>query len=244
MSPSTPQDFDTRVDRNVIERSQHDALMERLVDVYDASTVQRIARTHGLAVIHISLSATLRDAGSLYLRYGSSSSQTVRDLGPKLRAIARTAEISKSLSSELENLDFWDCWQIFQNLHSTGHPLTEQLDPYTAANPLLAGNLIIEEIRLLLKSIARFEENFFEVLANNTDKKIDLGLYLFVEVVGTVWQSLTGKKAVRRKRVNTSEDRQAGEVSDEAFVFLTDSIAPLASVSDEDMKAAIQSALG
>lgn len=244
MPSFSPQSSETRIDRNAVEISQHNAFMERLETVYDADTVQGIAETHGLGAIHTSLTETLRNAGALYLRYGSSSSKFAHNLAPKFRTMTRLAEISKTLRAELDNLDFWDCWQIFQHLHSTGHPLTERLDNSITTNPLLSGNVIIEEIRLLLNSISRFEENFFEILTHNTDKNIDLGLYFFVEVVGAVWQSLTGKSVVTANTSKASSDSGADEISSQAFAFLSDSIMPLATIPDEEIIAAIHASLG
>lgn len=235
--------LESKTDHKLFERSQNASLMEQLDQVYDAQTVHKIADTHGLTVIYTSLSDTLKNAGSLYLRYGRLNGKTAHDLAPKFRTVARAAEISNSLSIEIENLDFWDRWQIFQHLRNTGHPLTEHLDSHTTANPLLAGNLIVEEIQLVLRAITRFEADFFEALTNNTDGEIDLGLYFFVEVIGTFWQSLTGKKAAKKLPQHVLRRTHPNGISPEALAFLSDCIAPLATITEDELVAAIQSAL-
>jgi len=243
MALPTPRQTRPVINYRTIEKSQNSALIKRLEAVYDSKTVHKIAVSHNLTAVQTSLGETLRSGGTLYLQYGRSNANTAHDLAPKIRAVARAAEIARNLSSELANLDFWDRWKIFEQLQNTGHPLADHLDNHAIANPLTAGNLIFEEIQLVLDAVTRFETNFFETLTHNTDGKTDLGLYFFVQVVGEFWKSLTGKTAVNRIPAHILRRTQASGVSSEAFTFLSDCIEPLAPVQEDELTLVIQSAL-
>lgn len=177
----------------------------------------------------------MRNAGSLFLRYGTSNDKMIHDLAPKLRTVARTAEIARNFDEELCYLDFWDRWQIFKLLQNTGHPVVDSLDSYTKVDPVLAGNIVLEELRLILKAIIRFEHNFFETLSSNSTSDLDLGLFFFVQVIGTYWISLTGKQ--------TFSDLQGEDITPQALAFLSDCIAPLSKISAEEITKIAKAAL-
>jgi hypothetical protein len=224
-----------KVEENIHEQIAQPAILERLSKIYDEKTVLEIAETHGLSTFYKSLEECLRNAGSLFLRYGTSNDKVIYDLAPKLRTVARTAEIARNFDEELYDLDFWDRWQIFKLLENTGHPVVDSLDSYTKADPLIAGNIVIEELRLILKAIIRFESSFFEALSSGNKSNLDIGLFFFVQVIGTYWKSLTGKQAF--------SDSQGANITPEALAFLSDCITPLAEISAEEITKIAKAAL-
>jgi len=227
--------IDEKADLSAFGRTSHSALLQRLAEIYDEKTVLKIAETHGLSTIYKSLGECLRNAGSLFLRYGRSDDKMAHDLAPKFRTVARTAEIARNFERELSDLDFWDRWQIFKLLQTTGHPVVDSLDSYSKADPLMAGNTVVEELRLILKAIIRFENNFFEMLSSNNDSDLDIGLFFFVQVIGTYWQSLTGEQVFC--------DSQGEVIAPQALAFLSDCIAPLAETNAGEITQLAQAAM-
>ncbi|MEQ8735790.1 MAG: hypothetical protein RIC29_12760 [Rhodospirillaceae bacterium] len=199
--------------------------VDKLNQIYSAEVIAQIALTHGLSSVANSLQSTLISAGALYLRYSGEQGGGAADLSPKCRTVTRTSEIARRLKSELEDLDFWDRWKIYKRLETTGHPITENLDPHTQKNPLMAGDILIDEIGLILSAITAYESDFFRALSDKTDKNTDIGLTFFVEVVGAFWESVTGERVFERDR---------GEGFDPgALAFIGHCVEPLIDINQE-----------
>lgn len=62
----------------------------------------------------------------------------------------------------------------------------------------MAGDILIDEIGLILSAITAYEGDFFSTLSDKTDNNIDIGLTFFVEVVGAFWESVTGERVFQR----------------------------------------------
>jgi hypothetical protein len=202
--------------------------------IYDDNIIKNIAAEHGLLPFSGTLKTTLKYAGGLYLRYSPSSSSFVQDLAPKCRAIARAAELARQLQTQFDEMDFWDRWQIFKRLEMTGHPITSHLDGFTKMNPTMAGNIIVDEIKLILKAATRYEEDFFTDLRAQSQGDKYIGLYFFVEILGAFWESTTGQPVVEPKQGALPR----------AFAFITDCIAPLGQIDAQSVEASIRRAYG
>ncbi len=210
----------------------HAGYPDALNDVFSNKVVARIASAHGLSAFSESLASTLKHAGGLYVRYSPAKTSFVHELAPKCRAVSRTAELARQLQTQLGELDFWDRWQIFKRLEETGHPIATSFDSYAQINPLLAGDMVMEEIQLILKAAARYEGDFFKALETQPEGGSDIGLFFFVQVIGAFWTSITGKKVLE----------QEGDISPEAHSFVNDCLEPLGTVEEEQITAAIVTA--
>lgn len=209
------------------------AYPDALDEVFNDDVVAAISSQHGLEAFSGSLASTLRHAGGLYFRYSPTKTSFVHDLAPKCRAVSRTAELARQLQTQLDELDFWDRWQIFKRLEETGHPITASFDSFTQVNPLLAGNMIIEEIKLVLRSTTRYEDDFFETLKKQPQDGGDIGLLFFVQVMAAFWFSTTGTGIIER----------SGTISPDGLAFLNDCLSPVGTIDSESVKTALVSAL-
>lgn len=184
---SDPTAEPVQEDRPVASSSASD-----LDNLYNDAVLKRLNDRYGLSAFTRSLESALKNAGTLYLRYSRRNARAAYDLAPKCRTIARIAEIARALDRELNELDFWDRWQVYKHLEITGHPITESLDAHTKTNPLVAGDIVVEEIHLILNAVSRFEKEFFETFERNSLDDADIGLTFFVQVMGAFWESVTG----------------------------------------------------
>jgi len=209
--------------------------VDKLNQIYSTEVIDQIAHAHGLSSVANSLRSTLTSAGALYLRYSSKQGGGAADLAPKCRTVTRTSEIARRLRSELEDLDFWDRWKIYKRLETTGHPITENLDPHTKKNPLMAGDILIDEIGLILSAITSYENDFFTALSDKTENNTDIGLIFFVEVVGAFWESATGEHVFEYGRV---EDGDPG-----ALAFIGNCVEPLMDIDQETLTRIAQQTL-
>jgi len=203
-----------------------------LDNIFNDEVVATISSQHGLEAFSGSLASTLKHAGGLYFRYSPTKTSFVHDLAPKCRAVSRAAELARQLQVQLDELDFWDRWQIFKRLEETGHPITASFASYTQVNPLLAGNMIIEEIKLVLRSTTRYEDDFFETLKEQPQDGSDIGLLFFVQVMAAFWFSTTGTDMIDR----------AGTIDSDGHSFLNDCLRPLGPIDPDQVKAALLSA--
>lgn len=208
--------------------SLRSTFVDKLSDIYSPEVIDQIASAHGLVSVANSLRSTLISAGSLYLRYSTHQGGRAADLAPKCRTVTRTAEIARRLKSEIEDLDFWDRWKIYKRLENTGHPVTENLDPQTKQNPLMAGNIVVDEISLILSAITAYEDDFLAAISPNQDDGTDVGLYFFVEVIGSFWESVTGEYVFKRGVQESGNDG--------ALAFLKACIEPLSSINTETVE--------